>query len=233
MSYAPLFRCNVIFTVGQMNRVRMELSENTSVVNPAISSSSVSININTAYLNSFYVSGPMPVSAGSNFLSIQDNEPFITKSYIYQNSLLTGNMNTTISPNGNTATLNITGSNGSNGVKINVISACGDQERTVIMYIPSSYKAAPNPVKDILNVEFSNSLVKEALPQKIIIYNDEGNKIFYETNPQVLFDRGILGESNKIKINVQTWPKGVYYLIGYTDNAKTNKIQNSIRLLIN
>ena len=232
MSYAPIFNCPSSFTSGQGNRMRMELLNPSSVLVGVRTTTTVSVNINTAYINSVFVPTSFPLTTNSlSTLTILDNEPWIPKTYTYSKTNLSGNMNTTLTPSGNSCGLYVTGTNGSNSINISV-SQCGNPSRSMVFFIPSSLKYGPNPVVSELNLELTNTLIKEALPQMITIIDEKNAKIWYESMPQLLFDQGFFKEQNLIKVNTEKWIPGTYYMKAYKDLSKSDAQNETIRLQI-
>lgn len=233
MSYAPIFNCFSSFTSGQGDRMRMELLNASSILVPIRTTSTVSVNINTAYINSVFVPTSFPLTTNSlSTLDIIDNEPWISKTYAYSKTNLSGNMNTTLTPSGNSCGLYVTGTNGSNSINISVTSQCGNPTRSMVFYIPSSLRYGPNPVVSELNLELTNTLVKEALPQMISIIDERNAKVWHESMPQSLFDQGFFKEQNLIKVNTEKWTSGIYYMKTYRDLNKSGASSETIRLQI-
>lgn len=233
MSYAPIFNCFSSFTSGQGNRMRMELLNASSILVPIRTTSTVSVNINTAYINSVFVPTAFPLTTNSlSTLNILDNELWISKTYAYSKTNLSGNMNTTLTPSGSSCGLYVTGTNGSNSINISVTSQCGNPTRSMVFYIPSSLRYGPNPVVSELNLELTNTLVKEALPQMISIIDERNTKVWHESMPQSLFDQGFFKEQNLIKVNTEKWTSGTYYMKTYRELNKSDASSETIRLQI-
>lgn len=83
-------------------------------------------------------------------------------------------------------------------------------------YVPSggSYMraASPNPAKDRLTLQFTNTESLESLPSDILLYAENSTNAVRSVSVKDIYDRKAFEDGDKISLSVRDLPRGVYYV---------------------
>lgn len=189
-------------------------------------------NISTIKWDGNANSGPVPANSGSThyFNVSSSNAPSANYSLNVSNNY--GNINTSLSGvNGGNAQVYVYGSYGNSAININGNNVCGNKSSTFIIYIPSSFRASPNPAKESLTIAFTDTKYQEALPDQLEIISEKTSKIVRSINVREVYDNHKFQENNKIEFDVKDLPRGVYYLKIINPRQEKDKQVETVRLV--
>jgi hypothetical protein len=231
MTYVPV-NCMNHFTEGQANRMRAELLRNGSILNVASYTSNGTPNLNNIALNSNPVTGPTPVNSGSsNYMQVNPpNSLNPISSYSFSDLSGYGDMTVSLSPSGNSCYIYPSGTFGYRSIGILATNACGTSSVQVVLYIPTSYRAYPNPAQDKFTVQFADTQSKEGLPDQLEILNEKSSKPVRTLNINSVYKvKGF--KDNSVTFDIGDLPRGTYYLRVTNSRLPADKQVNVIRII--
>lgn len=185
-------------------------------------------------VNGSLITGPYPVSPGGTYtLNTSSNSTSAT--FNYNNYSGTGNMTISLyNPSNPSTPMYVNGSStvGSRYVRVTGTNTCGSYYEDFVFYIPGGMlKAYPNPAKDILVIEFSSS-ESTNLPNEISLISEKTGSIVRAISPQEFYRNGNFEDGNKIKLDVSTYPRGIYYLHIKPDATESKQTIEKIRIVL-
>jgi hypothetical protein len=66
--------------------------------------------------------------------------------------------------------------NGMRQVKVTATNTCGNYAEDFVFYVPGMAKIYPNPVKDVLIVDFTDYAKMEKLPAQVFLFAENSTK---------------------------------------------------------
>jgi len=108
---------------------------------------------------------------------------------------------------------------------------CGNPTRRVTYYVPSGFRVAPNPAKDMFTVEFDHADKLEVLPETLELVGETSTRPVQRVVVSEVFERrGFVG-GNKLVFSVGDLPRGTYYLRVLDSRNKETPVQ-TVRILL-
>lgn len=108
---------------------------------------------------------------------------------------------------------------------------CGNRTRRVTYYIPSGFRVAPNPAKDVVTVEFDYADQLEVLPEQLEFLSEKSTKPAQTIVVKEAFERKAFSGGNKLDFDVRDLPRGTYYLRVIDSRNKETPVQ-TVRVLL-
>ena len=177
------------------------------------------------------IAGTTPVTAGNLYnLSASSQSPNTT--FNYNNYMGSGNMNIDLyNPNSPSTQMYVysTSTSGSRHVRVTATNACGSYSQDFVFYLSNYFTIFPNPANDLLTVEFGAIDNPETLPQHIYIYSEFLAKPIKSISVKNIVENKMFKNGNKIEIQVDDLPRGVYYMHLVRTNGETQKRQIILR----
>lgn len=120
---------------------------------------------------------------------------------------------------GQSATFDITANTGCN------------QTRRVTYYIPSGFRVAPNPAKEVVTIEFDYADQLDVLPERLEFLSEKSTQPVQTIVVKDAFERKAFSGGNKLAFDVRDLPRGTYYLRVIDSRNKENPVQ-TVRVLL-
>ncbi|MBC3795155.1 hypothetical protein, partial [Spirosoma utsteinense] len=189
-------------------------------------------NISTINYDGLPNSGPVAANSGStHYLNVvSSNSPSANYSLGVTNNY--GDINVSLSGvNGGNAQIYVYGNSGNSSINVSASNVCGSRSAALIIYIPSGYRAAPNPAKESVAVTFTDTQYQEALPDELEIVSEKTMKSVRSVNVKEIFKKGGFQDSNKINFDIKDLPRGTYYLKVVNPRREKEKQTETVRLV--
>lgn len=187
-------------------------------------------SLDNVYVDNNLNPGPVAVNSNTTHYIASSSPNAIAYSITSSTTFGDISLNLTGVNNGN-CQINVGGAFGSGKVSITVSNPCnGSYTRDIIFYIPSGYRMYSNPVKDKVTVEFTDTQLKEALPDLLEIVSEKSQKVVKYVDVQKIYELKSFVDQNKIIIDVHDFPNGIYYLritnlrLSKEDHVKTLRL---------
>jgi hypothetical protein len=133
--------------------------------------------------------------------------------------------------NGGSGQINVSGSTGNATLHITASNTCGSDSRDAIFYIPSYYRASPNPAKSNLIIAFDNTDYKYALPDQLEIVSEKKQNVVRTINVQDAFQKKTFKNGREINFDISSLERGTYYLRVINPRQTESRKVEMIRLI--
>jgi hypothetical protein len=90
----------------------------------------------------------------------------------------------------------------------------------------------PNPAQDVLTVEFEDVKDVDSVPQTIKLYSEKSTMEVRKVAVKEAYENKSLENGNKIQINVQELPRGIY-LLHVIPNEESKEGIEIVRIVLN